>query len=177
MNEDQEAGPNMYALKSYNKTMREHIVKANKIQKHMAVIRDKFVVVLKCLTVLLDQDLLDCAILGSSYSRMLSIYQIHKKVAYDNLLTQEAFEHMDVLETDFTPPEGTEGFDHRQEHHKLKTILNASDDYLLKHCQDVEESIDYYIATEAFERPTKDLEYFFEYCDWLAPVPRPHEVN
>ncbi|KLO04688.1 hypothetical protein SCHPADRAFT_896834 [Schizopora paradoxa] len=169
---DNNGGPNEIdaRLESYIKSMQDNIADVDKILMHMDFIRSNFLIVSKCLTVLLDRDLLDCAILGSSYARKLAQYRINKQNDYLKRIS-ESKGNSDIFKHGLPPPSPPlEAFEHKDEHAKLDHVLNASDDLMMNTRYIVEQTVDDYVENEIRTHMTNDLRVLMEYFEQLSPL-------
>ena len=154
----------------YRKSVNQHIDMAKSIQLHMTFIRQNFIVVIKCLTVLLDWDLLDVAIIGTSYARKLATYKINKSLEYDKELARKMAEgiFVDIFHED--APKPSETFTHVEEHVKLESVVKGSDDFVLHNRASLDATIDRYMENEIRTRPTNDMRLLVDFCEQLSPA-------
>ncbi len=164
-----------HSLGSYRRSLKELNAEVESIENHLTGVRQKFLAVLKCLTVLLDPELVGVAILGSSYARNLLNRKIHPPLDYDSEITKDAlgcFQEIKDTEGTLEPEEGKENFDYRKEQAKLKKVIRGSDHLLMTSRGEVEEAIDRFLVQHVATKPTYDLKVLIEYCNDVSPIRR-----
>ncbi len=162
---------------SFRMSLERHNRRIEALGRHLDIVQGRFIDVLKCLTILLDKDLIDIAILGSSYVRLVSTYHMHKKLILGGH-AEDALERFQELKEDEDAPqpvsEKQEGIDFKKENEKLKKLLYTDDDELMSNRKGLEKTIDTHLESQIKENRTKDLRVLVQWLDELAPTPKAH---
>ncbi|KLO09310.1 hypothetical protein SCHPADRAFT_907885 [Schizopora paradoxa] len=162
-------------LTSFQNSLEDCLDEIDMIQYRMTFIRKNLMAVLKCLTIVLDPDLLNVAITGKSYTRMLAKYKNDKCVEYERGLAKKTSDgEVDVLHQGASAPptskrSDSETLNEKKEHVNLEIALFASDDFILRTRSAVEESIDRYVEKEVRSHFTSDLRLLVDYFEALCP--------
>ncbi len=125
------------------------------------------------MTIILDKELVDVAILGSSYARLLTTYHVHKDLDYDEAPVDDALRRLVDLKADVNAPalaKDMEDFDYQKENKKLKALLRAPNSTIVKNRTDLESHIDEHLEAEYKKNPTVDLKILFDWFDGVAPA-------
>ncbi len=146
----------VHSLSSYRKRLEEFTGDIKEMERHLAGVQYKYLTILKCLTVLLDLELLGVVILRSSYAHRLLNYETHRKLDYDSEILKDAlgcFQEIKDTKGALKPEEGKEDFNYGKEQAKLKKVICGSDHLLMTSYGEVEEAINQFLCSTSPTTP------------------------
>lgn len=164
--------PAELSLAAYQSKLKASVDAVAEIRKNLLKLQDNFAAIIKCLTILLDSELMDVAVLGSSYARQVACYHIHKYLNLDDESVVDALDRFNEIKSAEGAPKpdiGQEDFDFVKENKKLQTLLRSSNSQIVNGRSTLESRIDNFLEEQFTDKPTKDLQILFEWFDGVAP--------